>query len=358
MDNKTLPNRSVKQLFTRLLVSEYFILVLSVVYFLVISIFRPKMMNPANIYNIFYNMCPLLAVCLGQTFVLLLGGIDLSQTAVISFCSTAAGILLGSKFEAIKFGTTPIWGKLISENGGMLSRMPEAAGTILTVVLVLAMGALIGAVNGLLISKMNMPPFMVTLISEMLWSAIALWLVSSSNCTGLNASFCELGKGKIGGAFPVSAVIVLVLLVGCEFLLSKTLLGKWVYSVGANPRAARVSGIPKNKIIVIAYTLSGFFAAVGSILYTGRQQMGRPTLGDGMLNDVLGATVIGGVSMYGGKGKAVWALFGTFFYCIMTTSMNMLRLNSFVVQVVKGCIILFAVSLDVVRIRLQKKITK
>lgn len=349
---------SSKRIFLKLLTSEFFILIMSAIYYVVIGIISPRMFSGNMINNIFQNMWPLLAVCLGQTFVLLLGGIDLSQTSVISLCSIVSGILLGGKFQEMKFGGSPLWGSLIKESGGVFSDFPEFTGTVFAVIIVLFVGTLIGCINGVFVAKLNMPPFMTTLISQMLWAAIALWLVSSQNCTGLNSSFNFLGKGKLAGFIYMPFLIVFVLLVICELLLSKTVFGKWIYCVGSNTTAAVVSGIPKNLVIVCVYSISGFCAAVASVLYTGRQMMGRPTIGDGMLNDILGATVIGGVSMYGGKGKAVWALYGVLFYCIMTTSMNMLHLNSFLTQAVKGCIILLAVSLDVIRTSLQQKITK
>ena len=357
MEGKKLSSVSPKQFLIKLLISEYFILMMSVVFFLVVGIFRPKIFNGATIYNIFYNMCPLLCVSLGQTFVLLLGGIDLSQTAVISFTSTVAGILIGNKFPEIKFKNTPIWGTFVSEKGGFFSGMPEIAGTVCAIIVIILIGALIGYINGLFIAKLNMPPFMMTLVSQMLWSALSLWIVASSNCMNINPSFCYLGKGKIAGFFPMSAVVAILVLILCELLLSRTIWGKWIYSVGANPRAAVVSGIPKDRIILLCYSLSSVCATVGAIIYSGRLEMGRPTLGDGVLNDVLGAAVIGGVSMYGGKGKALWALYGTFFYCIMVSALNLFHLNSFLIQVIKGCVILAAVSLDIVRTNLQHKIT-
>lgn len=349
---------SSKQIFIKLLTSEFFILIMSAVYYVIIGIISPKMFSVNMINNIFQNMWPLLAICLGQTFVLLLGGIDLSQTSVISFCSIVVGILLGGEFQKIKFGQSPLWGNLLQESGGVFSGLPDWIGTAFAVIIVLIIGAVIGGINGLFIAKLNMPPFMITLISQMLWAAIALWLVCSQNCTGLNESFNFLGRGKLAGYIYMPFLIVIVLLIISEWILSKTVFGKWIYCVGANKTAAVVSGIPKNLVIVCVYSFSGLCAAIASVLYTGRQMMGRPTIGDGMLNDVLGATVIGGVSMYGGKGKAVWALYGVLFYCIMTTSMNMLHLNSFLTQAIKGGIILLAVSLDVIRTAIQQKMIK
>ncbi len=113
---------SSKQIFIKLLTSEFFILIMSAVYYVIIGIISPKMFSVNMINNIFQNMWPLLAICLGQTFVLLLGGIDLSQTSVISFCSIVVGILLGGEFQKIKFGQSPLWGNLLQVGTSRLDR--------------------------------------------------------------------------------------------------------------------------------------------------------------------------------------------------------------------------------------------
>ena len=142
-----------------------------------------------------------------------------------------------------------------------------------------------------------------------------------------------------------------------QFLLSKTLRGRYIYATGGNIRAARVSGVPTAKITIFVYAFSGFCAAVGSVLYSGRLMQGRPTMGSTMLLDIMAATVIGGTSLFGGKGKVTWTLYGVLFYTILATSLQQLKLDNFTIDIVKGAIILAAATLDAVRSQLRKKST-
>jgi ribose/xylose/arabinose/galactoside ABC-type transport system permease subunit len=338
----------------KILVSEYFILMMSVVYFLIIAIIVPTMFTMHNISNILSNIWPLLAIAIGQTFVLLLGGIDLSQTSVISLTSVIGSMLISSSFNPSKFGKSPLWGWFLKETGGLFTDMPEAAAVILAILVMLVLGYLIGAVNGFMIAKTRIPAFMVTLITQMFLSALALYITQSQNITGIPSSFSAIGSKSIG-IIPYSMLVTVVLLVIAQFILSKTVRGRWIYSTGANIRTAKVSGVPTVKTTVFVYGFSGLCAAVGSVLYTGRLMMGRPTLGDAMLMDVIGATVIGGTSMFGGKGKVVWSLYGVIFYCILSTSLTHLRIDSFTVNIVKGAVIILAATLDVVRSRIHQQ---
>lgn len=340
----------------RILVSEYFILVLSVVYFLIVAAIVPTMFTAHNVSNILSNIWPLLAIAIGQTFVLLLGGIDLSQTSIISLTSVIGAMLISTSFNPAKFDKSPLWGWFIKESGGLLTTMPEAAAVILCILVMLMIGALIGAVNGIMVAKTRIPPFMVTLITQMFFSAVALYITQSQNITGIPFSFTAIGSDGIG-VIPYSLLVTTGLLIIAQFILSKTVCGRHIYSTGANIKTAKISGVPTVKITVFVYGLSGLCAAVGSVLYTGRLMMGRPTLGDTMLMDVIGATVIGGTSMFGGKGKVVWSLYGVIFYCILSTSLTHLKLDSFTVNVVKGVVIILAATLDVVRSKIQQQST-
>ena len=353
---KDLINNNPQSVLKRILVSEYFILVLSVVYFMIIAAIVPTMLTAHNVSNILSNIWPLLAIAIGQTFVLLLGGIDLSQTSVISLTSVIGAMLISTSFNPAKFDKSPLWGWFIKETGGLFANMPEAVAVILCIVVMLAIGSLIGALNGLMVAKTRIPAFMVTLITQMFFAAVALYLTQSQNITGIPFAFSAIGSDGIG-VIPYSLLVTAALLIITQFILSKTVQGRYIYSTGANLKAAKVSGVPTIKITVLVYGISGFCAAVGSILYTGRLMMGRPTLGDAMLMDVIGATVIGGTSMFGGKGKAVWSLYGVVFYCILSTSLTHLKLDSFTVNVVKGIVIILAATLDVVRTRIQQQST-
>lgn len=353
---KDLIENNSQNVLKRILVSEYFILVLSVVYFMIIAAIVPTMLTAHNVSNILSNIWPLLAIAIGQTFVLLLGGIDLSQTSIISLTSVIGAMLISDSFNPDKFDKSPLWGWFIDETGGLFANMPEAAAVILCIVVMLAIGCLIGALNGFMVAKTRVPAFMVTLITQMFFAAVALYITQSQNITGIPFSFSAIGSDGIG-VIPYSLLVTVLLLIITQFILSKTVSGRYIYSTGANIKTAKVSGVPTVKITVFVYALSGLCAAVGSVLYTGRLMMGRPTLGDAMLMDVIGATVIGGTSMFGGKGKVIWSLYGVVFYCILSTSLTHLKLDSFTVNVVKGVVIILAATLDVVRSRIQQQST-
>lgn len=353
---KGLTDNNSQNALKRILASEYFILVLSVVYFLIIAAIVPTMLTAHNISNILSNIWPLLAIAIGQTFVLLLGGIDLSQTSIISLTSVVGAMLISTSFNPAKFDKSPLWGWFIKESGGLFSNMPAAAAVILCILVMLAIGSLIGALNGLIVAKTRIPAFMVTLISQMFFAAAALYITQSQNITGIPFGFSAIGSDGIG-PIPYSLLVTVALLIITQFILSKTVFGRHIYSTGANIKTAKISGVSTAKVTILVYSLSGLCAAVGSVLYTGRLMMGRPTLGDTMLMDVIGATVIGGTSMFGGKGKVVWSLYGVIFYCILSTSLTHLHLDSFTVNVVKGVVIIFAAALDVVRTRIQQQST-
>lgn len=346
---------AVKGFLTKLMISEYFVLILSIVYFLIISMIVPSMLSTNNLKNIFSNIWPLLAVAIGQTFVLLLGGIDLSQISVISLTSVLGTMLISGGFNPDKFQKSPLWGLLIKEGGGVLSKYPEAAAVVLSILVMLLLGTAIGFLNGILIAKIKMPPFMVTLIAQMLFAAVALYITQSQNIVNLPDSFVAIGFEGVG-FIPYALFVTVGLVLIAHFLLSKTIVGRWIYSTGANMRASRVSGVPTIKITVFVYAFSGFCSAVAALLYSGRLMMGRPTLGENMLMDIIGATVIGGTSMFGGKGKVVWTLYGVLFYCILTTSLTQLKLDAFTVNVVKGMVILLAAVLDVTRTKMQQHV--
>ncbi len=341
-----------RRILRKLLLSEYFVLYLSIVYFLVLWPFIPRIASPQNLGNVFSNMWPLLAVAIGQTFVLIVAGIDLSQPSIMAMASVVGAAIMTTQLDPVLFEKSPLWGVVFTEAGGPL------AGSFLAVpVAIFAMllvGALIGWFNGTAVARLKMPPFMVTLVGMMFFSAFAIYLVKSENIIYLPESYVLLGQGQIS-FIPYSFFIVGALAIAAQWLLSRTVLGRWFYAVGTNVRTATVSGVPVVRVIVIAYILSGVFAAVGSVFYSARLAAGRPTLGGTLLLDVVGATVIGGTSLFGGKGKIMWTVFGVLFFVLLDNSLNLLNLSYFWVQIVKGSVILMAAALDVARTRLLAK---
>ena len=145
----------------------------------------------------------------------------------------------------------------------------------------------------------------------------------------------------------------MTLAIVAQLVLSRTMFGRWLYAIGTNPRAAVVSGVPARRVIVMTYMFSGFCAAIASVIYSSRMGMGRPTLGDPLLLDIIGGAVIGGTSLAGGKGKIIWTFFGVVFLSLLGNALSLLNVPFFYIEIVKGSVILFAALIDVLRRRMS-----
>lgn len=275
-------------------------------------------------------MLPLAILVIGQTFVLLLGHIDLSITAVMALGSIASG-------------------SLMSRYGDSLGEPWTTAGGILVF---LAIGLLIGIFNGVCAAFLRMPSFIVTLAVMMLGSGAAVWYASLlSDTTGMGSlprAFLTVGYGSVFG-IPIVLILCVAVVLVAWYVLSSTLMGRWIYAAGHNTRAARISGVPVPAVTVVAFTISGACAAFASIIYTSRVETGLPTLGQNMLLDIVGAAVIGGVSLFGGRGSVLMALGGALFLSILDKSLQLLGLSLFMVLAIKGGAILAAAIVDGVR---------
>jgi ribose/xylose/arabinose/galactoside ABC-type transport system permease subunit len=304
----------------RMVLSEFFVLYLCVIWFAALSPITPGFATPENVANIFSSMLPLLVVALGQTVVLITGGIDLSVTSTVALASTTGALVMTGQ---------------------------EGLGVVMAAIAVmLAIGIAVGTANGLAIHALRMPPFIVTLTAMMFFSGFAIWLTQSRNIYELPRLFVSIGGGLAG-----SLTLTLGIAVTLHYVLSRTSLGRWLYAIGRNVRTALVSGVPVSQPTVAAYTISGVCAAVAAILYTGRLETGSPVLGQRILLDVIGATVIGGTSLFGGRGKVLWTVFGVLFMTIIDNSLNLLGLSNFAVLMAKGFVILGAAVLDAARQR-------
>ncbi|MCC5965059.1 MAG: ABC transporter permease [Natronohydrobacter sp.] len=357
-----------------ILLSDYFVLYLSLAYVAVLIPFLPVLSTPANLSNVLSNMWPLLVVAIGQTFVLTIAGIDLSQGSVAGLTSILIAILIATAAPEQVLGHTPVWGWLLSEAGGPLAGV--SFGTWIGVGIVLAIAACIGFANGLAVAVLRMPAFMVTLVGLIALSAFAIWLTQSNNIRNLPDDFIALGKGTLVSLFfgeqyqaqlprrEVHAfvtwpmIVALSVAVAAHILLSHTVFGRRMMAIGLNREAAEISGVPVRRIIVMVFVISALCAAIGGLLYTGRLETGRPTLGGGnFLLDVIGATIIGGTSLFGGKAKILWTVWGVLFFVLLGNTLNLMNLSAFHIDMVKGGVILAAAFLDVSRQRLRRSRT-
>jgi ribose/xylose/arabinose/galactoside ABC-type transport system permease subunit len=320
--------------FLRLIVSDYFGLLLCIVYFLCAWPFVPELADADNVANLFVGMLPLLAVAIGQTLVLITGGIDLSVIAVIGACGVLAAAIM-------------------NQRTGWLAGHALAIPTAIAAALLL--GTLIGLLNGVAVTLLRMPAFIVTLSMKMCLGGIVLWLTRSMPIGNLPESFAWINYGRPWGITP-ALIIVALLAILVQMMLSLSLPGRWLYAVGQNPRASRVSGVPVTGVVIAAYAACSFCVAVGAILLTARLETGSPKPDEKMLLDVIGAAVIGGTSLLGGKGKVLWTVYGVLLFALISNTLQLLGVQHFRIMIIKGAVILLAAGTDLLRGRLLERL--
>ena len=285
----------------------------------------PGFFSVNNSWNLLFNLLPLLIAAIGQTYVMLTAGIDLSVTSVIAT-------------------TSVIGGYVMSEDSGLGL---GAGGAVLSgILLMIVAGGVIGLLNGLAVATLSMPAFMVTLTSMMFFSGFAIWLTQSQNIYNLPEVFVNMPYTAVLGV-PIPLIIGLFVVILAYLLLNRTLQGEWIYAVGLNPKTSQISGVKVSQTIIFVYVFSGICASIASILYTARLETGSPVMGQNILLDVIGAVVIGGTSLFGGKGRILWTLYGALFITLLDNSLNLIGLSYFLIMIVKGAVILLAAILNV-----------
>lgn len=323
-EKRRLSPRTARNRLFSFLGSEFFVLFLCLAAFLIFAPFTPGFTSRANLWNILISALPLLLLATGQTVVLITGGIDLSVTAIIGLSSIAGALVMNG-------------------DHGLLAAHPLAASAGFAVML--GTGALVGFLNGACIAWLRMPAFMVTLTTMMFFSGFAIWLakatVNAESIYNLPGAFITIGS------IPWKAVTLTVMATSAaHLLLNRTLLGRWLYAVGHNPRTSLISGVPVSGVVISGYVISGVFAGLAAILLTAGLETGSPNHGKALLLDVIGAAVIGGTSLFGGKGKVLWTVYGVLFLSLLGNGLNQLNFSDFMITIIKGSVILVAALLD------------
>lgn len=284
----------------------------------IVSILNPSFLEPLNILNLLRQVAINALIAFGMTFVILTGGIDLSVGAILALSSAlTAGMMVS--------GIDPILAILI--------------GCIL--------GGLMGTVNGLLITKGKMAPFIATLATMTIFRGLTLVYTGGNPITGLgdNYLFQLFGRGYFLG-IPVPAITMIVTFVVLFIILHKTPFGRKTYAIGGNEKAALISGIKVPNVKIMIYSLSGMLAALAGAILTSRLNSAQPTAGTSYELDAIAAVVLGGTSLSGGKGRIFGTLIGALIIGTLNNGLNLLGVSSFYQMVVKGIVILIAVLLD------------
>lgn len=279
--------------------------------------FAPKFMTIENIKNILVQNAYIIVSSIGMAFVIIAGGIDLSVGYQISLVGVITTI-------SIQWFHLPVW---------------------CSVLIGLMTGTLLGAINGFLSVKLQVHPMVITLATMAIYQGISYIITNSNSIYGLPDSFKFIGQGKILG-IPVSIIITVIVLIGATFFLSKTYPGRYIYALGGNGEAARLSGVNTSAMRVISFAICGFFVAVASILLVSRSGSMNSSVGAGTEFTCITAAVLGGVSMAGGEGKVWKVCVGAIILGVLSNGMQFVGLGVYPQYVAKGIILMAAISFD------------
>ena len=302
-------------------------LIALVLMFVALSLASDKFLSLDNGLNVLRQISINLCLSIGMTLVILSGGIDLSVGSVLAIAGAVAAGLLKSGI------VLPACGVMLQFTvfGGILAG--------------LAVGLLFGFFNGLVITRFRLPPFVATLGTLSIARGVTQLWTKGYPITGLGSGFDFLGSGhflRIPMPVWISAVLVLVFTV----VTRATVFGRYLYAIGGNEQAARLSGINLNRMKVGVYALGGLMAGVAGLLLTARLDSATPSAGIGYELDSIAAVVIGGTSLSGGRGSIFGTVLGCLIIGILNNGLVLLNVLPFWQQVIKGFVILAAVALD------------
>ncbi|TPJ35349.1 ABC transporter permease [Mesorhizobium sp. B2-5-13] len=308
------------------------------------SIAAPNFLSAANLILMAKHVALNAFLAMGMTFVIITGGIDLSVGSIVGLCGMVAGYLVLNGID-LQIGYTVYF------------NVVEIA------LITLLVGIAIGAVNGLLITRLNVAPFIATL--GVLYVARGFALLSSDGRTFPNlvgkpelgtTGFGFLGAGRLLG-LPVSIWILIVVALGAAYLARYTPLGRHIFAVGGNERAARISGVRVNMVKMFVYMFSGFCAAIVGLIISSELMASHPATGESFELNAIAAAVLGGTSMSGGRGTIGGTIVGAFVIGILSDGLVMMGVSSFWQMVIKGLVIIVAVVVDQAQRRLQQRVT-
>ena len=283
----------------------------------IVALLNNRFLSRGNILNVLRQLFSNCNLALGMCLVIITGGIDLSVGAIMALSGTLCA-------GTIAAGQLPI---------------PVA------ILMGLALGVLVGFINGTITAKMNIAPFIVTMATQQICRGLVYVYANGLPIRCDNPPFNFLGNGYVG-EIPITILYSIFFVIVIWLVLSKSQLGRWIYAVGGNKNAARFSGINVDKVLMIVYSISGFLAAFAGIIYCARMYSGQPTLGNGDETDAIAAVVLGGTSFSGGIGKIGGVIIGILIIAVLSNALNLLGINSFWQLVAKGVVILLAVCVD------------
>ena len=263
--------------------------------------------------------------------------IVMRQTSIVAF------LAVGMSFVILGAGIDLSVGSVLAFSGAVGAGVMQNGGIFFGILVGLALGAALGAFSGIVITKLKIPSFIATLAMMAIARGGTLVYTDGRPITGLPSSFAFLGRGYIGNV-PFPIILMLIIFILAYIVLKLTRFGRYVYATGGNINAARASGIKVDNVIISTFAISGFLSGLTGMVLASRLNSAQPTAGMGYELDAIAAVVLGGTNLFGGEGELWGTLVGAFIMGILNNGLNMLNVSSFYQQVVKGIVILIAVT--------------
>jgi len=292
--------------------------------------FIPRYFTVPVLTNVLLHSTFLSILVIGETLCLLTGNFDLSVESVLAFCAMFAAVLMGTRPPTPGWGITP-WIVLPS---------------------MLAVGAMIGGINGFCVSRLKINPFIVTLATMIVFRGLTIIFTMSQAVIKFPTVYKAIGT-MMAGPIPVLVLVALVLYLFFHFLITRTLFGRKLFATGGNAPVAFAFGLEPDKVVMQAFILSGLLAALGGWFLSARIDAATPGMATGMTFDVMAAAVIGGVSLKGGKGSLIGALGGVLLLGAINSALTVANVSPYWYNVIRGLTIFVAVGLDTLKQHLR-----
>lgn len=303
-------------------VPEFGVIAACVLVFAIVTVIQPRFADAANLRVIGLDLADYGILAIGVGIVILTSGIDLSPGSIVALCSMVSAYLN------------------VNDN------IPVG----LCIVISIAIGAVIGYLHGWFVTRLDVPPFAITLVTLTAAAGGALALTSGQPISGVSFFYQTLALSKVAGV-PVPVLVFAVVAIAAWVLMERTYVGRQIYAVGGNREAARLAGIPVRKRLVLTYVISGACAGIVAVLVIGRIGVGDPSVGNGWELDAIAAAVIGGVSLYGGEGRVIGMVAGVLLLMLINNALIVLNVSPFFQQVALGLVLGVAIVADRVRAR-------
>ncbi|MDR1390356.1 MAG: ribose ABC transporter permease [Treponema sp.] len=303
----------------RNIISKYGIYFAFLVMLLLFSLLNPKFLTMRNIINIVRQVSFNSILAMGMTMVIITGGIDLSVGSVLALTAVVTASLVRAESQLLPFPAAVLAG--------------------------LFLGSFCGFINGVIVTKGKLAPFITTLVMMTVARGAAQLFTKGRPITGLVPGFAFIGSGSFF-MIPAPICILVFIVFASYFILNNTRTGRYIYAVGGNEQAAKASGLKVDRTKIFVYTFSGCMAALVGIILSARLNSAAPVLGSGYELDAIAAAVIGGTSMEGGRGRINRSLIGGLIIGTISNGLDILNVSAYWQQIIKGLIILVAVFVD------------